>query len=655
MSGICTPVQVCGLGFFSVIPVFVQEALLLLTVFGLSLLWSNRGDHRRCRAMQRLARGAKAVAPTLGLASPPSGCPEHSAAHPADAALSLLFAGINAEPGASTTPKPTAAAEWRALSSAPKGVIGASAAAISAEIEERLLRSLGARNFTTALNQYRALERVGLARGFGERLYAQFIISAAKVGKPDVVNHFFSAMRQKGMAPSTQFWTATMKMLSSRKLFASCMAAYSTFGPEMVCDRVVCSCLINAALEVGEPELAGRVAEEFRSMWPLTTKDRLAVMRVYIALGRLDDAEGECRSLGGDVHPQLLNCLLAAMTSSAQVDRAIVLLEVAESFGQPFPDGAGEGVASYGAVNAGSYGVVMMGCAANGDLPRSFSLLQRMAERGVEPDDYTLRALLQAAFAEKYADTDMEAAARLAELLADACDDETLVAMSARLLRLIIRAGELPKALVNQRKLDLVSGLLDDMHSAGRRLDDIVATHVLEGCCHSQDKALGERIWKELVDVAGTPSPIALVVMLKLLGRCGRHEQAHDLVAGWEAAHGIAPSVVHYTCLMSGSLRSKQHDSAWRAYELMRQAGIRPDGTTLATLLPGMVVARCWERTATLLEEALVLGRDGAPEECIHHALAQWKAAGGDSAVHSDLAARWRQVSRAQDCCWRRP
>merc|ERR1719333_1712656 len=91
--------------------------------------------------------------------------------------------------------------------------------------------------------------------------------------------------------------------------------------------------------------------------------------------------------------------------------------------------------------------------------------------------------------------------------------------------------------------------------------------------------------------------------MVKLHGKCGAHQEAHDLVANWE--HGSKPSVIHYTCLMSGCLRSKCYTHAWAAYELMCNNGVHPDEMAISTLIPGMVAAQQWDNVLTLVQRAL--------------------------------------------------
>merc|ERR1712157_389033 len=127
------------------------------------------------------------------------------------------------------------------------------------------------------------------------------------------------------------------------------------------------------------------------------------------------------------------------------------------------------------------------------------------------------------------------------------------------------------------------------------------------------------------------------VTMLKLCGRVGANREAYDLVRGWEATYGGRPSVIHYTCVMSGCLRQKNYDLAWAAYELMKTSGVVPDSTTFSTLLPAMVAAHCWDR-ALLAREALAgPAQHSVPAETLNSALAQMRAAEGHSRHAAEL------------------
>ena len=76
-------------------------------------------------------------------------------------------------------------------------------------------------------------------------------------------------------------WKTTLKMLSSRKHFDACLTVYGTHGKSLPADKVIYSCLINAALESGAPERASAMLDSYQKA-DLDPKDHVAG---YMCLG----------------------------------------------------------------------------------------------------------------------------------------------------------------------------------------------------------------------------------------------------------------------------------------------------------------------------------------------------------------------------------
>lgn len=507
--------------------------------------------------------------------------------------------------------------------------------------EQQMLRHLEQREFTRALNMYRALERDGRDRSFSVELYAAFIQSSIRVGKIDVVERMMQAMRRCGLTPSLQFWQTTLKMLSSRKHFSACLSAHAAYGELLPADKVVFSCLINAALEVGATSRAAAMLERYGQA-DIDAKDHVLFFRTYVALRDVDAAEAVFRRLGAaGASTLMLNLLLLTCVNAKQHRRGLELLREARRL----EEGREERL-----VDVVSYNTVIKGFAQAGQPQDCFVCLHEMLDCGLEPDDITFGTLLDACIVEN----DIGAASEIVSLLIGS-DRPMDTVMCTLFVKGLVRAGCLPKALelydemrrregahpdivtysvlikalVDQHDLERALQLVQDMAAAGHSPDDIILTHLLEGCRHAGNHALGKRLFDEMLLAGVKPSEFTLVTMLKLHGRCGAHREAHELVTTWEEKHGLKPSVIHYTCLMSGCLRTKNYDQAWAAYELMCSKGVTPDGTAIATLLPGMVAAQQWDHVIDLATYALKgLAPVGIPTETLNNALSQMLAAG---------------------------
>jgi len=521
--------------------------------------------------------------------------------------------------------------------------------------EAQMLQHLEHHEFTRALNYYRGLCRndgKGVEHHFSENFYVTFIESAARVGKTDVVERLLRAVRSSSLTPSQDFWRRVLKMLSSRKLFSSCLFVEALFQGQLPIEKVVWSCLVNAALEVGKPERAISMLKQYQKA-DINIKDHVLFFRTYLALKDVDAAEAMFNKLGAQATSLMLNHLLLTCVNTRQAERSQHILHRAHEL----EDQAG---ASGTLVDTISYNTVIKGLVQSSALAESFKCLREMISRGLQPDDVTFATILDVCIGENNF-------AAIGEIVNLSVEGEYQVGtvMYTLFIKGLVKANCLPKALelceemkrkagarpdvitysvlikalVDQHELEKALVMVEDMKSAGHAPDDIILTHLLEGCRYAGNYELGKKLFADMLSEGVKPSEFSLVTMLKLLGRVGAHQEAHDLVVGWEAAHSHKPSVIHYTCLMSGCLRRKHYSLAWAAYELMTNSGVQPDTTTLSTLLPGMVAAQSWDRVLTLAKEALALpSKHRIPPEILSSALAHMQSRGGNARQAAELS-----------------
>jgi len=492
------------------------------------------------------------------------------------------------------------------------------------DAEAQLLHLLELREFTTALNTFRTFERKGVHRHFtNEAIYSGFIQPAVRMGKLDVMERMLQLMMQNRVTPSIEFWHSILKLLSSRKQFASCVSIYSMCEQILPNDKVIFSCLINAALESGAPETAISMLRHYQRC-DLEPADFVTAFRTYVAAGKVDEAETLFRKLGTNMTPLMLNLALLACINGKQPERAMDLVSEAHRL---------EAKASLPGnqvriVDAVSYNTVIKGFAAVGNVSRCFECLQAMQGHSLQPDDVTLTSLLDISLT--VADKRPAVADRLVDLLigrGGALDIGICNVFIKGLIRqdrlskavevyeaLKCRNGSHPslvtysiviKALVDAHDLERALLVVEDMASTGDAPDEIIYTHLLEGCHLVGNSTLGEQMFTDMVAAGVKPSEYTLTAMLKMYGHCGMLQKAQKLLAGWKTAYGFKPSVIHYTCLMSGCLRNKQFDQAWSAFELMEQQGVTPDEMTVKTLMPAMVNSQKFDCVLHLVRQVL--------------------------------------------------
>jgi pentatricopeptide repeat protein len=464
-------------------------------------------------------------------------------------------------------------------------------------------------------------------------------------------------MKRRGQSgadePTRDFWRTTLKMLSSRKHFETCMSIFALYGRSLPSDKVVFSCLINGALENGSPDRAVAMLERYCEA-DLDPRDHVLLFRTYVAVNDVEAAEATFKKLGDKMTSLMLNLLLLTCVQTKQPERALERLHEARVFDEERVKADNpESKDVDPIVDVVSYNTVIKGFAQSGMLSRCFDCLHEMRTYNLEPDDVTFGTLLDMCIA----DNDMGAANQVIDLLVRG-DRPVDTVMCTLFIKGLVRAQKLPKAIelyeemkrrkckgarpdivtysvlikayVDSHDLEKALLLVEDMAAEGHAPDDIILTHLLEGCRYVGNHALGKRLFEDMLQAGVKPSDFTLITMVKLHGRCGAHDEAYQLVANWEKQHGLKPSVIHYTCLMSGCLRTKNYDQAWQAYKLMLESNTPADETSMATLIPGMLAAQQWDRVIALAKHALKsTPRIPVAVETLNSALAQMRAASG--------------------------
>lgn len=490
------------------------------------------------------------------------------------------------------------------------------------EAEQNIMQKLAHREFTAALNLYRQYERDGLANHFtSEKMYSLFIQSAVRVGKLDVVDKMLDHVVRNQMAPTVEFWHSTLKMLSSRKQFSTCLHIFDVYPEIIPNDKVILSCLINAALECGVPEQSKPMLARYKECG-LDAADHVTAFRAYVALGAAEDAVELLRKMQGGTSVLMVNLVLLCLINKKMPERALEVLREVHVWERSSRGGRLADVVSYN--------TVVKGFVQSGDLAKCFECVQSMQDYGLEPDDVTLTTMLESCLVDQTSMDDLVGLLKRTDRKTP-IDIGTCNLFIKGLLRVdgLPKAAELYEALkqsavigcapnvvtysmlirayVDQKDVEKALHVLSDMGAAGHMPDEIIFSHLLEGCRLVGNHALGVRIFEDMLKSGVVPTEYTLTNMVKLHGRCRALEDAYQLVAEWESKFGQKPTVIHYTCLMSGCLRQKSYDLAWAAYELMEKQKVRPDETTLGTLLPAMAQAKQWARVARLGERAAQL------------------------------------------------
>jgi pentatricopeptide repeat protein len=170
----------------------------------------------------------------------------------------------------------------------------------------------------------------------------------------------------------------------------------------------------------------------------------------------------------------------------------------------------------------------------------------------------------------------------------------------------IITFSTLVKGYCMDGDLDKGFAVLEDMTSRGKHEpDEILYNSLLDGCAkqHRVDDALGliESMAKNNV----RPSNFTLSILVKLLGRARRLNQAFQTVEDMCKRFDLQANIHVYTCLIYACFQNRQLARALKLHDSMiTEGGVEPDAKTYAVLVRGCVQAGSLDKAANVVRAA---------------------------------------------------
>merc|ERR1719262_2067717 len=118
--------------------------------------------------------------------------------------------------------------------------------------------------------------------------------------------------------------------------------------------------------------------------------------------------------------------------------------------------------------------------------------------------------------------------------------------------------------------------------------DEILYNSLLDGCAkqHRVDEAL--KLLDDMQQSGVAPSNYTLSILVKLMGRARRLNQAFEIIDKLCAVHSFRPNIQVYTCLIQACLHNRQMDRALALHDTMiEEAGCQPDQKLYSVLARG--------------------------------------------------------------------
>lgn len=242
-------------------------------------------------------------------------------------------------------------------------------------------------------------------------------------------------------------------------------------------------------------------------------------------------------------------------------------------------------------VNTVIYSTVLKGFAMSKQVGKVFEVYTEMKTAGVQCNTISYNTMLDACARCSSMD-------RVAQILTD---------MKASAVEPdIITYSTIVKGYCQSGDVDRAFEVLNEMKQDGKFApDEILYNSLLDGCAkqHRVDEAL--KLLEDMKANGTPPSNYTLSILVKLMGRARRIDQAFALIEDVCATHGFRPNIQVYTCLIQACIHNRQVDRALKLHDTMiEEAGCQPDQKMYTVLARGCLQAGLAQKAAKVIRTA---------------------------------------------------
>jgi pentatricopeptide repeat protein len=245
-------------------------------------------------------------------------------------------------------------------------------------------------------------------------------------------------------------------------------------------------------------------------------------------------------------------------------------------------------------VNTVIYSTVLKGFAMAKQVSKVFEVYAEMRSRGVQCNTISYNTMLDACAR----CSSMDRVSQILEDMKTSAVEPDIITYST-IVKGYCQAGDVDRAFQ----------VLEEMkHDAKFAPDEILYNSLLDGCAkqHRVDEAL--RLLEDMTSSGTAPSNYTLSILVKLMGRSRRLNQAFSLIEDLCTTHGFRPNIQVYTCLIQACIHNRQVDRSLQLHDTMiEEAGCQPDEKLYTVLGRGCLQAGLLAKAAKVVRAAYQL------------------------------------------------
>jgi pentatricopeptide repeat protein len=401
-------------------------------------------------------------------------------------------------------------------------------------------------------------------------------------------------MAEQGMSPNSVTCSIILKSLAGHSApqdIRRAMDLIDRMNEDM--DEVLFASVIEACVRIGQLDLLSQKLQQYAAKGGLAGLTAPTYGSMIKAYGRARDIE-RVRELWAEMRRRnvrptsiTLGCMVDALVCNSQPEEALRLVEDVR-----------DDVSLRDILNTVIYSTLLKGFAQAKQPEKVQRVFEDMQADGIACNTVSYNTMI-------------DANARTGRMAR--CDELFKDMQAAGVQPDIITFSTLVKGYCMDGDIDKGFAVLKDMTSRGKHEpDEILYNSLLDGCAkqHRVDDALGliESMAKNNV----RPSNFTLSILVKLLGRARRLNQAFQTVEDMCKRFDLQANIHVYTCLLYACFQNRQLPRALKLHDSMiTEGGVEPDAKTYAVLARGCVQAGSLDKAANVVRAAYRLSPQG--------------------------------------------
>merc|ERR1719199_737607 len=374
-------------------------------------------------------------------------------------------------------------------------------------------------------------------------------------------------MNSIGMRPNSVTCSIILKSLTAHSAtddVRQAMALIDNMSEEM--DEVLFASVVEACVRVGQLDLLSSKLQQYASFGGLAGLTAPTYGSMIKAYGRAKDIE-RVRELWSEMRAHhvtptsiTLGCMVDALVNNGLQEEAFELVrEIREE--SEFAE----------ILNTVIYSTLLKGFAQTRQPQRVQEVFEQMKEMGIACNTVSYNTML-------------DANARTGRM--DRADELFREMQASGVSPDVITYSTLVKGYCQAGDIDKGYTVLNEMVDNGvHEPDEILYNSLLDGCAkqHRVDDAL--KLLEDMHKHHVRPSNFTLSILVKLLGRSRRLNQAFAMVEETCKRFDLQANIHVYTCLIFACFQNRQMPRALQLHDSMiSEAGVEPDERTYAVL-----------------------------------------------------------------------